>query len=41
MPCEQYDAEEALRMGLVNAVVPLAELEAETVAPVRPFSRRA
>jgi naphthoate synthase len=29
--CEQYDAEEALRMGLVNKVVPLAELEAETV----------
>lgn len=30
--CRQYDAEEALRMGLVNAVVPLAELEATTVA---------
>lgn len=29
--CRQYDAEEALRMGLVNAVVPLAELERETV----------
>jgi len=29
--CRQYDAEAALRMGLVNAVVPLAELEAETV----------
>jgi naphthoate synthase len=29
--CEQYDAEEALSMGLVNKVVPLAELEAETV----------
>ena len=29
--CRQYDAQEALRMGLVNAVVPLAELEAETV----------
>ncbi len=29
--CEQYDAEEALRMGLVNKVVPLDELEAETV----------
>ena len=29
--CEQYDAEEALRMGLVNKVVPLGELEAETV----------
>jgi naphthoate synthase len=30
--CRQYDAQEALRMGLVNAVVPLAELERETVA---------
>ncbi len=29
--CRQYSAEEALAMGLVNAVVPLAELEAETV----------
>jgi naphthoate synthase len=29
--CRQYDAEAALRMGLVNAVVPLAQLEAETV----------
>jgi naphthoate synthase len=29
--CRQYDAQEALKMGLVNAVVPLAELEAETV----------
>lgn len=29
--CRQYDAWEALEMGLVNAVVPLAELEAETV----------
>jgi naphthoate synthase len=27
-----YDAEEAVEMGLVNAVVPLAELERETVA---------
>ncbi len=26
--CRQYDAEEALEMGLVNEVVPLAELEA-------------
>jgi naphthoate synthase len=31
MLTRQYDAEEALRMGLVNTVVPLAELEAETV----------
>jgi naphthoate synthase len=30
--CRMYDAEEALRMGLVNAVVPVAELERETVA---------
>jgi naphthoate synthase len=29
--CRQYDAQEALAMGLVNAVVPLAELEVETV----------
>jgi naphthoate synthase len=29
--CRQYDAQEALQMGLVNTVVPLAELEAETV----------
>jgi naphthoate synthase len=29
--CRQYDARQALAMGLVNAVVPLAELEAETV----------
>jgi naphthoate synthase len=31
MLCRRYDAGAALRMGLVNAVVPLAELEAETV----------
>ncbi len=29
--CRQYDAREALDMGLVNTVVPLEELEAETV----------
>jgi naphthoate synthase len=29
--CRQYSAQEALDMGLVNAVVPVAELEAETV----------
>jgi naphthoate synthase len=29
--CRQYDAEQALEMGLVNTVVPLAELESETV----------
>jgi naphthoate synthase len=32
MLCRQYDAEEALEMGLVNTVVPLADLERETVA---------
>ena len=31
MLCRQYDATEAMEMGLVNTVVPLAELEAETV----------
>jgi naphthoate synthase len=30
--CRQYDARQALAWGLVNAVVPLAELERETVA---------
>ena len=29
--CRQYDAKEALEMGLVNKVVPLAQLERETV----------
>ncbi|HKD42346.1 MAG TPA: 1,4-dihydroxy-2-naphthoyl-CoA synthase [Myxococcaceae bacterium] len=29
--CRQYDAKQALEMGLVNAVVPLAELETETI----------
>ncbi|MDP8953717.1 MAG: 1,4-dihydroxy-2-naphthoyl-CoA synthase [Actinomycetota bacterium] len=29
--CRQYDAEQALAMGLVNTVVPLADLESETV----------
>jgi len=29
--CRQYDAAQALEMGLVNAVVPLAELESETL----------
>jgi len=29
--CRQYDARQALEMGLVNAVVPLHQLEAETV----------
>ncbi len=30
--CRQYDAQQALAMGLVNTVVPLAQLESETVA---------
>ena len=30
--CDQYDAQQALDMGLVNKVVPLADLERETVA---------
>lgn len=30
--CRQYNAEEALEMGLVNTVVPLKDLEKETVA---------
>lgn len=29
--CRQYDAQQALDMGLVNTVVPLAELETETI----------
>jgi naphthoate synthase len=29
--CDQYDAQQALAMGLVNTVVPVAELEATTV----------
>jgi naphthoate synthase len=39
MLTRQYDAEEALRMGLVNTVVPLAELEAETVQWCREMLR--
>lgn len=30
--CRQYDADQALKMGLVNTVVPLEDLERETVA---------
>jgi naphthoate synthase len=33
--CEQYDAQQALEMGLVNKVVPLESLEEETVAWAR------
>jgi naphthoate synthase len=36
--CRLYTAEEALQMGLVNSVVPLAELERETVAWCREMS---
>jgi naphthoate synthase len=44
--CRQYDADEALAMGLINTVVPLEELEEETVRWCRqmlelsPFSLR-
>jgi naphthoate synthase len=44
--CRQYDAQEALQMGLVNTVVPLDQLEAETVKwckemlELSPFSLR-
>jgi naphthoate synthase len=37
--CRQYDAETALRWGLVNAVVPLENLEAETVRWCREMLR--
>jgi naphthoate synthase len=37
--CRQYDAAEALDMGLVNAVVPVSELEAETVSWAREMLR--
>jgi naphthoate synthase len=37
--CRQYDAETALAWGLVNAVVPLEELEAETVRWCREMLR--
>jgi naphthoate synthase len=33
--CRQYDAEEAREMGLINEVVPVERLEAETVARCR------
>ena len=37
--CRQYDAKEALDMGLVNTVVPVKELEAETVSWCREMLR--
>jgi len=38
--CRQYDAQQALDMGLVNTVVPLEELEAETVKWCREMPSR-
>ncbi len=37
--CRQYDAQQALQMGLVNAVVPLAQLESETLTWCREILR--
>lgn len=37
--CRQYDAQEALDMGLVNTVVPIEDLEAETVSWCREMLR--
>jgi naphthoate synthase len=37
--CRQYNAQEAREMGLVNTVVPLADLETETVAWCREMLR--
>lgn len=37
--CKQYDAQEALAMGLVNCVVPLAELEGVTLDWCRRINR--
>ena len=37
--CRQYDAQEALDMGLVNAVIAVEELEAETVSWCREMLR--
>jgi naphthoate synthase len=37
--CRQYDAQQALAMGLVNTVVPLARLEEETLAWCREMLR--
>ena len=37
--CRQYDAQQAAEMGLVNTVVPLADLERETVKWCRRCSR--
>ena len=37
--CRQYDARQALEMGLVNTVVPLAQLEEETIQWCREMQR--
>ena len=37
--CRQYDSTEALEMGLVNTVVPVSELESETVSWCREMLR--
>lgn len=38
--CDQYDAQEALQMGLVNKVVPLEQLEATTVEWCRKIQQK-
>ena len=38
--CRQYSADEALSMGLVNAVVPLDQLEEETVQWAREINQK-
>jgi len=38
--CDQYDAQEALQMGLVNKVVPLEQLEAVTVEWCRKIQQK-
>lgn len=38
--CDQYDAEEALEMGLVNCVVPMDELEAKTLEWCRKIQKK-
>jgi len=38
--CDQYDAQEALQMGLVNKVVPLEQLEATTIEWCRKIQQK-
>jgi naphthoate synthase len=38
--CDQYDAQDALQMGLVNKVVPLEQLEATTIAWCRKIQEK-